>query len=279
MVCWQQVKDTQTRQNAWTRGFCGPPWFSSLTLLFLLLPKINTMTRLLTATLLSIITLSSCWNGIEGVGSATSEKRALIDFDEIVLDCSADVNIRQNLIKAKSSLEVVAQENLLPYILTKVENDVLTITIEESIMSTGKLEVNVTTNGLTRISIDGSGDIESENVLRFEDLRIDHDGSGDVTLDLKGEELDIRHDGSGDIQLEGSVDELDVTADGSGDLDAFDLSTKTADVSNDGSGDLNIHVKESLKVTNDGSGDVNYKGKPDEITQENNGSGAIKDQN
>jgi hypothetical protein len=237
------------------------------------------MTRLLIASLLSILALSSCWNGIEGVGTSTSEKRALTEFDEIVLDCSADVNIRQNLVKGKSSLEVVAQENLLPYILTRVEKGVLTITIEESIMSTGKLEVNVTTNGLTKISADGSGDLESENVLRFEDLRIDHDGSGDVTLNLKGEDLDLHHDGSGDVNLEGSVDELDITSDGSGDINAFDLSTKIADVSNDGSGDVNIHVKESLEVTNDGSGDVNYKGNPSEIKQNNNGSGAIKDEN
>jgi len=223
--------------------------------------------------------LTSCFNGIEGTGDAISEKRAMSDFDELVLDCSADVHIRQNLIKDNNNLEVVAQENLLPYIQTNVENGVLTITVAESIISTGKLEVHVNTNGLIRIASDGSGDISSKNTLRFEDLVIDHDGSGDIDLNLRGEELELTHDGSGDVRLEGGVEELDIDADGSGDVEAFDLSAKIVEVENDGSGDVNIHVKESLEVTNDGSGDVNYIGNPKEIEQINNGSGSIKNMN
>lgn len=237
------------------------------------------MTRLLTAAVLFLVTLSSCMNMIRGVGEATSEKRAMSDFDELVLDCSVDVNIRHNLIKDNNNLEVVAQENLLPYIKTTVENGVLTITITESIMSTGKMEVNVNTNGLTRIDSDGSGDISSENMLRFEDLLIDHDGSGDIDLQLRGEELDIKHDGSGDIRLKGGVEKLDINADGSGDIEAFDMSAQTVKVDNDGSGDVKIHAKESLDVTNDGSGDVKYKGNPKEIKQKNKGSGSIKNVN
>ena len=237
------------------------------------------MTRVLTATLLSLTLLTSCFNEVEGTGDVISEKRAMMDVDELVLDCSADVNIRQNLIKVNNNVEVVAQENILPFILTSVENGVLTITIAESIISTGKLEVNVNANSLVRIVSEGSGDISSKNTLRFEDLVIDHDGSGDIDLNLRGEELKLTQDGSGDVRLEGGVEELGIEADGSGDVEAFDLSAKIVEVDNDGSGDVNIQVKESLEVTNDGSGDVNYIGNPKEIEQINNGSGSIKNMN
>lgn len=237
------------------------------------------MTRLLTATLLSLLTLSSCINLIEGEGESISEKRALSEFDEIVLNCSADVNIRHNLIKDNSNAEVVAQENLLPYIKTTVEGGVLTIDIEGNVMSTSKMEVNVNCNGVEKLVSDGSGDMRSTNTLRFEDLTIKHDGSGDVELNLKGGDVKINHDGSGDMTLEGNVDELDLSSDGSGDFNGFNLISKEADVENDGSGDVNIHVKEVLDVTNDGSGDVNYRGNPKEMKQKNNGSGSIKNEN
>ena len=67
------------------------------------------MTRVLTATIFSLTLLTSCFNGIEGTGDAISEKRAMMDFDELVLDCSADVNIHQNLIKVNNNVEVVVR--------------------------------------------------------------------------------------------------------------------------------------------------------------------------
>lgn len=237
------------------------------------------MTRLLTATILSLTLLTSCFNAIEGVGESKSEDRAMEKFDQVVLETSADVNIRHNLIKENNSIEVIAQENILPLVTTVVKGGVLTIDVKESIMTTDKFEVNINTNGLTSIASNGSGDVSSDNVLRFEDMDIEHNGSGDVTLKLKGEELDVNHNGSGDISLDGSVDEFDLESNGSGDVDAFDLVTKKADVGNNGSGDINVHVKESLDVTNNGSGDVRYKGKPGEIEQTKNGSGSIKDAN
>ena len=53
-----------------------------------------------------------------------------------------------------------------------------------------------------KISLDGSGDIESDGVMEVNgSATIDLEGSGDVDLSLKAEKVMVELDGSGDIDL------------------------------------------------------------------------------
>ncbi|MCB0762790.1 MAG: DUF2807 domain-containing protein [Flavobacteriales bacterium] len=216
-----------------------------------------------------------CIDCVQGEGEQVSESRAVVDFEVLRLDCSADVEIRENLISEKNSVEVFAQENLLPYIKTTSEGKKLTIDVEGCISHTEPIRVVVYTNGLDKIIHNGSGSLSTQNALRGDELDVVHDGSGEMTLQFKGKELSVSQNGSGDLVLSGSVQSFELDADGSGDSDASLLKAEVVDVSNDGSGNVSVNVEHELSINLSGSGDVRYKGDPQQLKQENDGSGSI----
>lgn len=238
------------------------------------------MSRLSIAAFLSLtVVFFSCNNCIEGVGDSIEEKRILTDFEELVLNCSADVTIRQNILSEKNSVIVLAQENLIPHLKTTVQSGRLTIDVDGCVNPTTDFVVEVFTNGLSSINVNGSGDVSSTNPLKGESLEINVDGSGDVNLKIKVDELGVFIDGSGDVTLDGDATDCEINSDGSGDFNGFGMKVNNAEIQTDGSGNVNIHVKESLEVNLSGSGNVSYKGGPQEIQQSNSGSGNIKSVN
>lgn len=223
--------------------------------------------------LFTVTYLSSCMNCIDGTGDAIEESRALTEFDVLVVKGSMDCVIHQG--NGQNKVIVTAQENLLPLINTEVDGSKLVIETEECFNTTEKLRVDVFCGELVRINHTGSGDLEGNGTVNFEDLKITSTGSGDLTLKLSGDELEISQTGSGDLELSGQAKFLELSMDGSGEIDAGELRVNEAEVEANGSGDLTIHVNESLELDANGSGDVNLKGKPKTQQTSMNGSGTL----
>jgi hypothetical protein len=220
--------------------------------------------------------LNSCIDCVNGEGSPVDEERATNAFESFHLDCSADVVIHQIGLEDHAHVVVHAQENLLPFIITHVEGDKLVIDIEGCINATEEIEIEVFAPPLSKISNDGSGDINSSETLHSEELEISNDGSGDIEVDFNGSELSIDNDGSGDFEIAGVVDNLEIRNDGSGDIDTKDLEANEVEVVSHGSGSISVHVKDDLDIKLSGSGDVSYEGDPQNIKQQNTGSGEVK---
>jgi hypothetical protein len=226
--------------------------------------------------LVAVACLASCTNCIEGTGSAVEEKRAILEFTEIELLCSADVSIHQNLVPEAPYLIVYAQENLLPLIKTTLKGDKLVVDLEGCVNSTEQILIEVYSNSISKISNDGSGNIYSIGTVKFESLAVNLDGSGSIELDLSGDELELELNGSGGIEVSGEATSGNFSLDGSGSIKAIDLAMNSGDVECNGSGSISLYVKETLDVQLNGSGDVKYKGNPQNIEQHNNGSGSIR---
>jgi len=191
------------------------------------------------------------------------------------LYCSADVVIYNDLLSDKNSVIVHAQENIMPYIITKNEGDRLILDMEGCTVNAEAIKIEVYSNGFHKILHDGSGDISNVGVISSDNFIIKHDGSGNIDLNIECASLDLNQDGSGEISLTGMADEMEIDLDGSGDIEAFDFPVSEADIRSDGSGEIQVTVNESIDIKLDGSGDIEYKGNPQEIKQNNDGSGDI----
>ena len=220
--------------------------------------------------------MGSCINCIKGEGDLVEEKKTLKEFEVLVLKSSADVVIHQNKLSRTCEANVIAQKNIQPYIHATVEGSKLTLDIEGCIETTKNMQIELAFNELSKIIQNSSGDLSSSNILKCDDLKIVQDGSGDLTLKIKGKNLEIDQNGSGDITLFGDYDNLDIECDGSGDVNTKELIAKNVKVHNDGSGSVVVFAKENLDMSLDGSGDISYYGKPVIGTQSDDGSGDIK---
>ncbi len=213
------------------------------------------------------------FGGISGKGPTQTETRNTAVFHAIELELAGDVEVTvgENL-----SVEVYAEQNLLPHLKTEVENGVLRIYSEENLNSSEGIKIKVTAPAFDRFEVVGSGVIRVVNMIRAEKMEMSIGGSGDIfALQSEFGSVSTSIGGSGTVELGGKANDMNSDIAGSGDIKAKNLSTNTLKVSISGSGSVTADVISALNVSISGSGDVFYSGSPSVETSVS-GSGTVK---
>ena len=229
--------------------------------------------------LLATTSMNAQWWGskkISGNGDMVSDSRITSDYDDILLVGSLDVE----LISGKEgALKVEAESNLQEYIITKVKDGKLKISVKEGVSldpsRNMNIKITVPVETISELSLTGSGDFYNSGVLKASNLKLNVVGSGDMVLNLDAQEVSGAITGSGDVKLKGTTGSLNCKVTGSGDFMAYDLKAVRVEAAVMGSGDISVFAKESLKARVSGSGDISYKGNPEKQDFKTAGSGAI----
>jgi len=191
---------------------------------------------------------------IRGSGVAATETRQVDSFTHVHLRGSADIVAQ---VGPETFVEVYGDDNLLPYVVTRVEGDTLVIEMERGNNYSFKrgLEVKLSAPHLEGVSISGSGEVD--------------------VAGLHGEAFEARISGSGDFRASGEVDRLEASISGSGDMRLYELVAREAVLRISGSGDMRVHVLEDIDARVSGSGDISYRGDP-RTSLKVSGSGDIR---
>lgn len=216
------------------------------------------------------------WEKIDGNGQLKKENRNPGTFTEVASSGSWDVVIAYG---STCSVQVEADENLLPYIETSVESNRLNIKAKKNtnLRSKNRILIYVVLNKLTGLALSGSGDMKGEG--RFDSdapLRLRLSGSGNIKLSFeKSQSIELNIAGSGNIHLSGKADAMEASISGSGNADCAALTVNSANARISGSGNLKISVNKSIKASISGSGNVIYKGSADQVESHTAGSGRV----
>jgi hypothetical protein len=219
------------------------------------------------------------WMGekIKGNGTLLTEKRTTAEYDEIKLQGFFDVDLVSG---KEGEITVQAEGNLLPFIKVEVEGNALRIYEEKGKNlqpSRGKkIMITIPFDKISAVSLSGSGDVKTKNIIKADHFVAVLSGSGDINLEIEAKDLEAKISGSGDINLKGNSDNFSAKISGSGDIIADEIEAKNAEVGISGSGDVKVFCTENLKVRVSGSGDVFYKGNPKSKDTKISGSGEIK---
>ncbi len=224
--------------------------------------------------------LMSCKKGVfclKGNGNIITEERILTDFSEISLSTSAEVHFTQD---EEYSVKVEASDNLMDVIETEVSGPTLKIKRKNNTCFRGNnpIHIYVSCPDISRFSVSGSGDIEADNLITTNALKVKVSGSGDLRLsDLATQELEASVSGSGNVTIFGTdtINNESIKVSGSGDINVLNIPALNADVSVSGSGNCKVYAIDNLDVKISGSGDVVYKGNPS-INSNVVGSGSLK---
>ena len=200
-------------------------------------------------------TVSSCsvvdFATEQGSGTIVSETRDVSGFDRIEVIGSGQVAIA---VTGTDSLQVEADDNILPLLTTEVRNGKLELSSESSISPSQAIQYTITVESLTGVAVTGSGDVLAVGV-----------DSDRFAVDISG---------SGSVSPAGATDALSVAISGSGRYRGVDLVAASASVDISGSGGAIINATDELDVDISGSGTVEYTGDPI-VTQSISGSGAV----
>jgi hypothetical protein len=209
-----------------------------------------------------------------GSGRSLSETRPVAEFTSIAVGGSIDVVVSQG---EKTTLQVQADDNLLPLLETSVESGRLKIGWKrgESVQHRNAVRVTVVTPKLTALSAAGSGDLKLQ-AFSTPALKLSVAGSSSASLaGLSTDDLGISIAGSGDVRGSGKAGKMKISIAGSGDVKLIELKADDVGVTIAGSGDAEVFARKTLNVSIAGSGDVVYAG--DAVVKSSvAGSGSVK---
>ena len=211
---------------------------------------------------------------IKGNGNIQTEERTIDPGTKIKTRGFFDVELIQGNAEA---VRVVADDNLLPYIITEINDGWLEIRAADNInlKSMNNIKVYVQTQQISDVAISGSGNIIANKKFYGEEhLNVSISGSGNIRMDVNTPTVLANISGSGNIELNGETRDLTIEINGMGDFQGLNLMAENATVHISGSGNVTVYTERKLDIHISGSGDVHYKGKP-EITKHIAGSGDI----
>ncbi len=228
-----------------------------------------------------LIIVYSCedfyWDCLRGNGIIVTEERITRSFGGVLSEGEFEITIIPDSV---TRVIVETDENLLPYIDTRVSSNKLVINrgTRRCLHSNYPINVYVHTPDLYFIGLTGSGLIICDD-LYTDNLSIELTGSGLIDLwNLDALEVKALITGSGEIELWGICDETDLNITGSGVIKAFHLEQDVCTANISGSGDMYVFVYDLLDAQISGSGNIFYKGDPNVIARIS-GSGNIINSN
>ena len=256
------------------------------------------------------------WFGkkVVGNGNVTTKTVSTGDYDHIKSVGSADIHLIKG---TEGSIAVTTDENLHAYLDIKVENNTLIIKIKDNInLKTKKgFHISVPFEKLSKVTLTGSGDMDSKDPITTNEFKVSMSGSGDVVLDVNASKVkteitgsgtislsgtygnlkldltgsgnfvgtgmtsqstEVKIAGSGNAKISGTTSTLEIEVIGSGSFKGLELGSNDTDVKVAGSGQAKVVANESLKASVNGSGTIVYKGNPENVNSKTNGSGKIK---
>jgi hypothetical protein len=196
----------------------------------------------------------------KGNGEVTTESRQASDFTGVSSNGSFDVYVTAG---SPASVKIEAESNLLPYIETYVEDNVLKVRTKDDVWLRPRraIKIFVTAPHFKKIYSRGSGDIIGQTpITDSSGLDLHVTGNGTVKMEVDAPEVTAVLTGNGGMELKGRSKKFNCKLQGNGNLKAFNLLAEETTVNIFGNGDAEVYASVKLNVSVGGNGNVKYKG-------------------
>lgn len=189
--------------------------------------------------------------GIKGSGVRKTERRDVAAFTSISTEGAFDIDV---VAQKDQSVEIEADDNVLPVIETEVKDGVLHIRTHGSLSLSNNIEIKIGIPNIERVSASGAGSINVKN--------------------LKNDIFDIDVNGAPTIRASGDTRVARIEANGAAQIDTMKLHATEVTVNSNGVSSVQVYAGNVLNVTVSGPSHVTYAGDP-EVKQTVNGPGSV----
>jgi hypothetical protein len=217
--------------------------------------------------------------GVAGSGNLQTETREIDAFEAVSIEYpGAEIIIQQG---NKETVEIVADDNLLPQLSTEVVSGRLIIenmeTNWKSIVNPSQpVKIDITVKDLNEIELSAPVGNMELNELQADTLKLVLSGGAQIKLNgIQVNLLETDLSGAGDIQASGTANEINLVLSGLGNFDAAALNSNKATIELSGMGSATVRVEEDLTATLTGAGSIQYYGHP-HVEKNVTGAGSIK---
>jgi len=200
-----------------------------------------------------LLLLSGChFDKVQGSGVRKSEKREVASFTQINANGAFSIEATS---QKSVSLEIEADDNILPLIKAEVRDGVLYLKPEKGYNSKQGVVVRVTVPDLSKIEATGASNF--------------------IVQGVKNDRFEVRTTGASTVTASGVTKDVDINTTGAGEIDAHSLRAERANVRSTGAGSVEVYATEQLDVHASGAGQVIYSGDPKIVNKKTSGAASV----
>jgi hypothetical protein len=220
-----------------------------------------------------VIAITGCdKKNIGGNGVVITQERKINGFKAVNIKGAYDIYLKKGNI---DNVVIEADSNLIPIIVTELNDSVLSIYNTKTIIRSKELKVIITCPELNSLDFSGATELTCDSDLLFKDLNINISGAGKIDMGLKADNLNAIVSGGAIINFRGKTINSNISITGAGNIDAQKFETDNCKIDISGFGRAKLNVIKKLEVNISGYGKVDYTGNP-EIKQSITGAGKIR---
>lgn len=198
------------------------------------------------------INFSMDFRGVRGSGNATTEKRDVSGFKAIDV---GGVYHAEIMAQKEFSVEVDADDNLLPLIKTEVDGNTLRIESESRLSPTTPIRIRISAPDIDGLEVSGAANV--------------------TVSDLKNSNLSVDSSGASKISISGETSKLTVDVSGATKVDAENLRSDNATIDASGASKVNVNVTGNLSADASGASQIVYTGTPVDVVKKTSGASRI----
>ena len=234
--------------------------------------KIYTI-ALIIAAIVSVSTFSSCrFRCKRGSGNQITQNRKMSDFDKLDISGGFKVTLVQD---SSLAVGIHADDNLMQYIQTSVENGKLRIKTKRNICSSGEMTITIGVRSLTAVDASGAVEVTSNGRINTGDISFDLSGATKINMDLNAGTVNSSGSGNTELNLKGQASAHNVDMSGASDIQALDFVVGKYNIETTGASHAKINVLNSLSVHSTGASDISYRGNPSSVNNDKTGASTL----
>ena len=194
-----------------------------------------------------------------GSGNIITQERKTDPFKGVAAGGAFEVEINSG---SANKVTVECDDNLMPYIKTKVVNGVLKISTSERVgFNNAQMKIFVTAPEIDFINASGAATIKSNNQLKSDDkIKLESSGAATIKASVDAPQIFTEASGASTIELSGRTRQSTAKASGSAGLKTTDLQSETTEVTASGASSAHVHSSVSLIATASGAANIHYRG-------------------
>ena len=192
-----------------------------------------------------------------------TETRNLKDFDKIKVSSGIDLFVRMG---ETEEVKVVADGDIIDQVITEVKDGTLKIYMKQNnnwnwgITKSRKVYVSV--KELERLEASSGSDVNSENTLTGESLKVSASSGSDITLEIHYKNFTLDTSSGSDARISGKTKNFEAESSSGSDIKAQDLESVICKVSVSSGSDATVNVSDELYANASSGADVRYYGNP-----------------
>lgn len=229
--------------------------------------------------LLLTLSLTSCngnlnlIDGIDGSGNVVTEKRNIeTPFTKIQASTGIEVILEQG---SPSEVEVEVDDNLMKYIVTRVENGTLIVKIDGNINTMESAIVRVKTKTIEGLESSSGASIKTINKLSGTSVALKTSSGSTIQADLEYEKVSCESTSGSEIKVSGKALALDTKSSSGSEIDAKELASNeiTSQSTSGSSTTVNPIVLLNAKASSGSS--IDYVKEPKKMVKEETSGGSV----